>query len=89
MKNNIVFMTCLEKAPDYLDYKEWCFKTWKYWCDNNDCELLVWEDLVFPVERMKITWQRYYLFDILNENKIGKLSQLLRKIFLKTLFIFC
>ena len=45
-------------------------KSWKAWCDINDCELLVWEDLLFPVDYMKITWQRYYLFDFLEENSI-------------------
>ena len=29
-----------------------------------------WEDLLFPIEHMKITWQRYYLFDILEANNI-------------------
>ena len=45
-------------------------KSWKHWCDKNDVDLFVWDDLVFPIERMKITWQRYYLFDILESNEI-------------------
>ena len=45
-------------------------QSWKAWCDKNECELLVWEDLLFPVDYMKITWQRYYLFDFLEENSI-------------------
>jgi len=45
-------------------------KSWKQWCNKNDCELLVWEDLLYPIDYMKITWQRYYMFDILESNKI-------------------
>ena len=45
-------------------------KSWKYWCDKNDCELLVWEELLYPIDYMKITWQRYYLFDILESNDV-------------------
>jgi len=25
-------MTCMDGAPDILDYNEWCFKSWDYWC---------------------------------------------------------
>ena len=32
--------------------------------------IFVLEDLVFPVERMKITFQRYYLFDMLEESGV-------------------
>ena len=44
--------------------------SWSRLCKKNDCELLVWEDLLYPVDYMKITWQRYYLFDILEANNI-------------------
>ena len=49
---------------------DYSIKSWKHFCDKHNCELLVWEDLLFPIEQMKITWQRYYLFDILEGNKI-------------------
>ena len=44
--------------------------SWKYWCSKNDVDLIVWDELVHPMERMKITWQRYYLFDILENSNI-------------------
>ena len=34
-RKNVVFMTCMDGAPDILDYKEWCFKSWDYWCKKN------------------------------------------------------
>ena len=52
-----------------LPYK-YCIKSWKKWCENNDCELFVLNDLLLPKEEMAICWQRYYLFDILHANKI-------------------
>ena len=45
-------------------------QSWQKWCNKNNCELIVWEDLLYPVEYMKITWQRYYMFDILESNQI-------------------
>ena len=44
--------------------------SWKHWCKKNNCELFIWEDLIFPMEEMKVTWQRYYVFDMLEANNI-------------------
>ena len=41
MGKNIVFMTCFEQAPDILDYKEWCLKSWQVWCNKHDVELFI------------------------------------------------
>ena len=39
--------------------------------DKNNCELLVWDELILPIEEMKITIAVGYLFDILNSNEIN------------------
>ena len=52
-----------------LPYK-YSIKSWKKWCENNDCELFVMNDLLLPKDEMAICWQRYYLFDILESNNI-------------------
>ena len=67
---NIVFVPNIDLGDDRNSSYSYSIKSWKYFCDKYDCELLVWEDLLFPIEQMKITWQRYYLFDILDANKI-------------------
>ena len=67
---NVVFIPNINLGNGRNNSYQYSINSWKYWCKNNNCELLVWEDLVFPVERMKITWQRYYLFDILENNNI-------------------
>ena len=41
---NVVFMTAMIDAPDRLDYAEWCYKSWQYWCDKNGVELFILED---------------------------------------------
>ena len=67
---NIVFIPNIDLGNGRSNSYHYSIKSWKAWCDKNDCELLVWEDLIFPVEDMKVTWQRYYLFDILEANNI-------------------
>ena len=63
---NIVFMTAMVKAPDVLNYAEWCYNSWDYWCKKNDVQLFILEDELRPkgdgtykVPGMKPTWQRW------------------------------
>ena len=44
--------------------------SWKKWCDKNDCELFVLNELLADNNDMGICWQRFYLFDILDNNGI-------------------
>ena len=52
-----------------LPYK-YSIESWKAWCNKNNCELFVLNDLLLSNKEMGICWQRYYLFDILDANKI-------------------
>lgn len=52
-----------------LPYK-YSINSWKKWCEKNNAELFILEDLILPKEEMAICWQRYYLFDILDANGI-------------------
>ncbi len=67
---NIIFIPNIDLGNNRSVSYHYSVDSWKVWAENNNCELLVWEDLLYPVEYMKITWQRYYLFDILEENNI-------------------
>ena len=67
---NVVFIPNINLGNGRSDSYSYSVNSWKAWCDKNNCELLVWEDLLYPVDYMKITWQRYYLFDILEANEI-------------------
>ena len=67
---DVVFIPNIDLGNGRSDKYSYCINSWKSWCDKNGCELLMWEDLLLPVEQMKITWQRYYVFDILDANDI-------------------
>ena len=73
---NLVFMMDVDikgegrySSNRRLSYK-YSIDSWRRWCDKNDCELFVLNDLILPNDRMGICWQRYYLFDILEANEI-------------------
>jgi hypothetical protein len=70
-------MTAMVDAPDRLDYAEWCYKSWQYWCDKNDVELFILEDELRPkgdgtykVPGMKPTWQRWHAMEVLDANAV-------------------
>ena len=70
-------MTAMVDAPDYLDYAEWCYKSWSYWCKKNNVELFILEDELQPkgdgtykVPGMKPTWQRWHAMEVLDANGI-------------------
>jgi len=73
---NVVFIPNIDLGNGRNNSYHYSVKSWKAWCDKHSYELLVWEDLLYPVDYMKITWQRYYLFDILEANDI-KYDQIL------------
>ena len=76
MKKNIVFMMDIDVGGEgrYASHRREPYKysiaSWKKWCEKNDCELFVLNDLLLEMDRMAICWQRYYLFDILEANEI-------------------
>jgi lipopolysaccharide biosynthesis glycosyltransferase len=67
---NVVFIPNIDLGNNRNDSYKYSIKSWKYWCNIHNCELVLFEDLLVPVEQMKITWQRYYLFDLLEESNI-------------------
>tara|TARA_Y100000034_G_scaffold113641_1_gene148873 strand:+ start:97 stop:864 length:768 start_codon:yes stop_codon:yes gene_type:complete len=67
---NVVFMLNIDLGNGRSTPYHYSIKSWNKWCNKNEVDLFVLEDLLFPVDRMKITFQRYYLFDILEENDI-------------------
>ena len=77
MKKNIVFLTSIKNSQHSDKYGgyEWMEiskKSWKYWCDKNECELFIYDN---PNEsdlfRYRVTWQRWFdVFDELEKNNI-------------------
>ena len=74
---NIVFMMDIKLNDEQGRYTQsrslpysFSVKSWQKWCEQNNAELLVLDSLLLPKEDMGICWQRYFLFDILESNKI-------------------
>ena len=69
MSKNIIFIPYIRRDNRSKTYN-YSIKSWEHFCAKHDCELLLLEDLLLPIEEMRITWQRYYIFDLLEANNI-------------------
>ena len=65
-EKNIVFIIAVGDKPEY----KVSIQSWKRWADKNNCDVLVLDQPIVPMEDMHIIWQRYFLFDIYDANKI-------------------
>ena len=45
-------------------------ESWRKWCDKNNCELVVLDEMLHPNSVMRINFHRYYAFDILDNSGI-------------------
>ena len=70
MSKNIVFMTCMDGAPDILDYKEWSIKSWRVWCKKHDVDIFILDKEIQDKNVMKPTWQRWHVFEVLEANDV-------------------
>ena len=70
---NIVFIPNV-KGTDEKRLREVAYdlsiKSWQHWCKKNNCELMIMEDLIHDYDEMKITWQRYYVLELLENSGI-------------------
>ena len=78
---NIVFIPFIERNESYT-YKsgvgklgrtggyDYGINSWRNWCNKNNCELVIMNQLLMPESEMLITWQRWYVLDILEHNNI-------------------
>ena len=64
---NVVFIPNINLGDGRSESYNYSIQSWKHFCDKYDCELLVLDELLFPIEHMKVTWQRFYLFDLLKD----------------------
>ena len=69
-KRNVVFITSIKGLVD-TSYQEYCLNTWKYWCEKNNVELFLLNEELSDATYMKPTWQRWYVFDILDLNGVN------------------
>ena len=81
MNKNVVFMIAIADNEKYMDAHqrqrsrdtgyEWSIKSWGEWCKKNDVELFIMDTPICSIDEMKLTWQRYFVFDILEKNNIS------------------
>jgi len=67
---NVVFIPNIDLGNGRNKSYEYSIQSWKHFCDKNNCELFLLEDLVTDVKIMPIVWQRYFSIDILDNNSI-------------------
>lgn len=60
----------MDNAPDILDYKEWCYNSWKVWCKKHNVEIVILQNELVDKSLMKPTWQRWHVLEILEKNEV-------------------
>ena len=69
---NIVFMVNIkdpEKSTRVTPYQI-SIDSWKNWAKNNNSEVFVLEDRIYPKEQMNPNWHKLFVFDLLEANNI-------------------
>ena len=49
---------------------EWSLKTWEFYAQKHNCEIFILEEPLYDTEWMRPTWQRWYVYDLLEANNI-------------------
>jgi hypothetical protein len=69
MNKNAVIITSMSGQVD-TSCEEYCLKTWKYWCNKHDVDLIVLSEPIADTSYMKPTWQRWYIWNILDNSNL-------------------
>ena len=66
-------MISVGSKPEY----DISIESWRRWCDKNDVQLFLLQEPILPIEEMHIIWQRYFMFDVFDNNEINSNQTLL------------
>ncbi len=69
MNKNAVIITSMLGHVD-TSCAEYCLKSWKSWCNKNNIDLIVLDEPITDTSYTKPTWQRWYVWDILENNNL-------------------
>ena len=72
MSKNVIFIVNLsetKKQGRNYPYK-FSVKSWKTWCDKNNCELFVLTERIYPEEYMNANWHKLFVFQLLENSGI-------------------
>ena len=69
---NVVFIPSIQSKhlTDVDSYSDYSLKTWKHYCDRIGAKLFVMNEPIHDPDKMKVTWQRWYVHDLLEHNNI-------------------
>ena len=69
---NVVFIPSIpsKHLTDVDSYSDYSLKTWKHYCDRIGAKLFVMNEPIHDPDKMKVTWQRWYVHDLLEHNNI-------------------
>ena len=77
MSKNIIFITAIDipsmkqTRKDYdVSAYNYGIRSFKNWAKNNNSEVVILDELIHDHEEMKVNFQRYYVFDLLEQNNI-------------------
>ena len=73
---NVVFIPNIDLGNNRSNPYHYSIKSWKKWCDKNNIILFEWKNAILDTKKFPITFQRYLVFDILDQHKI-KYNQIL------------
>ena len=68
-EKNITNISSIGHTNRHTGY-EYGIKSWKKWCEKNNHELYIMDELLIPESEMLITWQRWQVLNILDHNEI-------------------
>lgn len=68
---DIVFIPNIPSGDNRNSPYHYSVKSWKIWSEQfNNVKVLEWTQPVYPPSQLKITLQRYWVYDILDANDI-------------------
>ena len=67
---NIIFIPNIDLGNNRSTPYHYSVKSWKKWCDKNECELIEWKDPIMDSNTFPIIMQREWVFDIIEYNDI-------------------
>mgnify|MGYP003348069456 CR=1 FL=1 len=73
---NILFFTSLKANDPNLDaYKEWSLLSWQYYAKKYNLDVFILDQPLCDTEMMRPTWQRWYVYDLLEANGYDDIGQ--------------
>ena len=71
MPKNIVFIPNINTGDNRNTPYHYSIKSWKKWAEQyDDIKVIEWDEPLMDIKQFKITYQRYWVHDILKHNKV-------------------